>query len=164
MDKQIRTSSEEESQILFDTMRDNMNSQTRPKVGMFWYNPQRDRLVGIRSAFAHELSFNSKGRKTVSTLHHAIWDEVREDAIANGSSDKIFSEKDYTLVPRGRIFQISVPDSNEEYFEILIGGWLREYPSAAELILKSFNLKQCEHEFIYSQHWDIGHGTSELFI
>jgi len=160
----IRNSLDEESEILFDTMRDNLDSQTRPKVGMFWFNPERNRLVGVRSAFAHDLAFNSKGRKTVSDLHHTVWDDVREEALDNGSSDKIWGETDYTQVPRGRVFQIKVQDSGVEYFEILLGKWIHDYPQAAKLILKKFNLEGAEHEFIYSQHWDIGHGTSEFFI
>ena len=160
----IRTSTEEESKVLFDTMRDNVGSHNQPKVGMFWYNPERNRLVGIRSVFARDLAFNPKGRKTVRDLHHTAWDEVREDALANGSTDKIWYEEDYTQVPRGRVFQMEVPGSDTEYFEILIGKWIHEYPDAVKLILKAFNLEKSEYEFIYSQHWDIGHGTSEFFI
>ena len=135
----IRASTNEESEILFDTMRDSVGSHNQPKVGMFWYNPERNRLVGVRSVFAGDLAFNSKGRKTVRDLHHTTWDEIREDALAGGSTDKIWDEKDYTMIPRGRVFQIEVPDSDTEYFEILVGNWIYKYPDATRLILKAFN-------------------------
>ncbi|MCL1881081.1 MAG: hypothetical protein FWF76_02770 [Oscillospiraceae bacterium] len=162
--EKIKTSTNEECEILFETMRENIKAQNKPKIGMFWYNPERKRLVGVRSTFAHDLSFNSKGRKTVSDLHHTVWNDVREEALANGSPDAIWNEEDYTQVPRGRIFQIKVPDSDAEYFEILVGKWIHDHPEVTRLILKSFNLDETDHAFIYSQHWDIGHGTSELFI
>jgi len=160
----VRVGTSEQCEVLYDTMRANVSMQKRPKVGMFWFNPQRNRLVGVHSAFAHDLSFNSKGRKTVSDLHHTAWEGVREDAVANGSADDIWQEADYTQVPRGRVFQIQVPDSDAEYFEVLLGKWIHEYPDAKQLIVKAFNLEQSEFAFIYSQHWDIGHGTSEFFI
>ena len=128
--------SEADNEILMETMRENGRFQDNPQVGMFWYSPQRNRLVGVHSAYASELSFNAKGRKTMQVLQHKVWPDVREDAIANGSNDKIWSEEDYTQIPRGRIFQIKVPNSDVEYFEILVGSWINEYPQAANLIVK----------------------------
>ncbi|MCL1832064.1 MAG: hypothetical protein FWG45_04025 [Oscillospiraceae bacterium] len=161
---EFRKSTREESELLFDTMRANVGAHTRPKVGMFWYNPERGRLVGVRSVAAQDLQFNEKGRKTVSDLHHTSWDDIREDAIGSGSTDKIWSETDYTQIPRGCVFQIQVPDSDAEYYEVLVGKWIHEYPDAVELIVKAFNLADVEKSFIYSHHWDIGHGTSEFYI
>ena len=145
----VRNCTEEECQILYDTMRANADSQKLPKVGMFWYNPERGRLVGVYGTFARDLSFNAKGRKTVRELHHTTWSDVREDALANGSPDKIWTQEDYTQVPRGRVFQIQVPDSDAEYFEILVGKWIYEYPEAKSAILKSFNLENAEFEFVF---------------
>jgi len=160
----INTISNENNEILMDTMRANIDSQERPKVGMFWYNPERNRLIGIRSAFAHDLSFNAKGRKTVSDLHAKVWDDVREDAVANGSADIIWQEEDYTQVPRGRVFQIQVPDSAAEYFEVLVGSWINDFPDAIQSIIKAFNLNEADYQFIRSEHWDIGRGTSEIYF
>ena len=153
-----------DNEILMETMRENGRLQENPQVGMFWYNPARNRLVGVYSAYASELSFNAKGRKTMQVLHHKVWQDVREDAIENGSIDKIWEEEDYTQVPRGRIFQIEVPNSNAEYFEVLVGSWIKEYPQAVDLILKRFNLEHSDYQFIHSEHWDVGRGTSEFLI
>jgi hypothetical protein len=160
MSHELKKITEGETELLMETMRANGNSQNNPKVGMFWYNPERNRLAGVHSAYASELPFNAKGRKTMQVLHHTAWPDIREDAIANGSNDAIWREEDYTLVPRGRIFQIQLSDSSEEYFEIHIGSWLNEYPDVPALILKAFNLGQAKCDFIQSEHWDIGRGTS----
>ena len=155
---------DDENDLLMETMRDNVALQHEPKVGMFWFNPERNRLIGVSEAFASELPFNSKGRKTVRVLHHTAWPGVREDALASGSTDAIYREEDYTRAPRGRVFQIEVPGSDVAYFEVLVGSWIFEHPAAKKLIIDRFNLAQAEFEFIHSEHWDIGHGTSEIFI
>ena len=149
---------------LMATMRDGAGSQDSPKVGIFWYNPERNRLVGVRSAYAKELAFNPRGRKTLTVLHHTEWPSVREDAIANGSTDEIWTEEDYTQVPRGRVFQTALPGSDAEYFEVLVGSWLRQYPQAGELIRDQFNLRHADHDIIEDGHWDIGRGLSEIFM
>jgi len=159
--KRIET---DENDLLMETMRDNVNLQHGPKVGMFWYNPQRHRLIGVFESLASELPFNAKGRKTVRLLHHTTWPGVREDAIANGSTDAIYQEEDYTQVPRGRIFQVEIPGSDREYFEVLVGSWIFDYPDARSLILDRFNLNETDVDFIHSGHWDIGRGTSEIFV
>lgn len=51
-----------------DTMRGYVNTQDEPKVRMFWYNPESDELIGVESAYASELQFNNKGRKSVKAL------------------------------------------------------------------------------------------------
>jgi hypothetical protein len=164
MERPVKKITAEEHETLIETMRDNVDSQDKPKVGIFWYNPQRNRLVGIQSAYADELPFNAKGRKTVMALHHTTWPDVREDALANGSQDAIWQEEDYTMVPRGRVFQVAIPNSDAAYFEILAGSWLNDYPDAKALILKVFNLDEAEFDFIESHHWNIGRGTSEIFL
>ena len=153
-----------QNELLMDTMRDSVDAQDGPKVGMFWYNPARNVLVGVHSAYACELPFNEKGRKTLKVLHHTAWPGVRKAAVAIGSTDDIWQEEDYTQVPRGRVFQIQAPGRRAGYFDILVGGWADDCPQALELIVDEFNLKGAEYYFIHSEHWDIGRGTSELFI
>jgi len=153
-----------QNEILMDTMRDAVDSQDGPKVGMFWYNPARNVLIGVHSAFACELPFNNKGRKTLRVLHHTAWPAVRKAAIAIGSTDSLWNEEDYTQVPRGRVFQIVVPRSDVPYFEILVGSWADEYPQALQLIIDEFNLKGADFDFVHSRHWDVGQGTSEIFV
>jgi len=153
-----------QNEILMSTMRESVSAQNGPKVGMFWYNPARNMLIGVHSAFAAELPFNDKGRKTLQVLHHTAWPGVRKAAIAIGSADSLWDEEDYTRIPRGRVFEIEMPDKNARQFDILVGSWAEEYPKALALIIDEFNLDGVKYDFIHSAHRDVGRGTSELFI
>jgi|GEM_PF-1519074 hypothetical protein len=139
----------DEHEVLMETMRENVSEQAAPKAGMFWLNPERNRLVGVREAYASELDFNEKGRKTVKSLHNIVWNDVREDALAGESTDEIWQQTDYMVVPRGRIFQIEKPDKSE-YFEILVGSWIEKHPDAMQVILDRFNLNNASYDFIIS--------------
>ena len=152
-----------ENERLMQSMRDTVHEQNGPKVGMFWYNPARDALVGIHSAFAAELPFNERGHKTMQVLHHTAWPGVRKAAKAIGSNDAIWDEEDYTQVPRGRVFEVAMA-GNEPYFEVLVGSWAENHPHVLAMIAEEFNLSDVPHDFIHSRHWDIGRGTSEIFV
>jgi len=139
-----------DNKLLMEAMHDTVDLQDEPKVGLFWYNPERNRLVGVFSVHASDLSYNAKGRKTLRTLHHTSWQKVRENAILDGSNDKIWQEEDYTQIPRGRVFQIDRMGTAS--FEVLVGSWIHEYPQAARLIIEEFNLKEGEFDFVESEH------------
>ena len=158
----ITSISSDDNDILMEAMRDTVDTQDEPKVGIFWYNPERNRLIGVSSVYASDLSYNAKGRKTLHTLHHTAWPKLRENAILDGSKDTIWKEEDYTQVPRGRVFQIDRMGTAS--FEVLVGSWIHEYPQAARLIIDEFNLKEGEFDFVESEHWNVGRGTSEIFI
>ena len=158
----VRAATLAEHHEFMETMREGMVPENSAEVGLFWYNPERNRLVGVYSYPAMALPFNEKGRKTLRKYHHLEWPSVREEALDNGAQDTIWQEEDYTQVPRGRVFEVQYGD--EPYFEVMVGQWINEYPSAKALILKRFKLDKNYTEFIYSPHWDIGHGTSEFLI
>ena len=158
----ITSISSDDNDILMEAMRDTIDTQDEPKVGIFWYNPERNRLVGVSSVYAADLSYNAKGRKTLRTLRHTAWLKIRKNAILDDSNDKIWLEEDYTQVPRGRVFQID--RTGTASFEVLVGSWIHEYPQAAQLIVDEFNLKEDEFYFVESEHWNVGRGTSEIFI
>jgi len=153
-----------EHEILMNGMRTTKDAQNEPKVGLFWYNPERNVLVGVQSAFASELPFNSKGNKTLKILHDTSWESVRQNAIAIGSTDEIWDEESYMMVPRGRVFQRAVPGSDAGYYRICVGSWIRDYPRACELIVKAFNLGNSEYDIEHDEHWDVGRGDSEKLI
>ncbi|GHV07245.1 hypothetical protein FACS1894217_07650 [Clostridia bacterium] len=159
----IKKVSEEENSLLMQTMRDNVEVQDDPKVGMFWYHPKLGQLIGVKDAYAAELAFNEKGRKTLKSLHAKVWPEISSYALLTGAAKKPTGDiADYTQVPRGRVFQIDTP--GRTYFEVLVGSWINDYPEAAGLIIKQFNLNGVDFDFIESEHWDIGRGTSEIFF
>ena len=165
MNKPIKTISADEHEALIETMRDTVGSQDEPKVGLFWYDPKQKCLTGVKDAYASELSFNAKGRKTVKALHAKVWGEIRGAAIDSGIAQDLGGVLDeYTQVPRGRIFQVDRMGTGGPYFEVLVGGWIHEYPEAAGIIVDQFNLGDADFDFIESHHWNIGCGTSEIFL
>ena len=135
------------------SMSDNFENQEDPKVGIFWYDETDDELFGVTAAYAQELPFNSNGLKTVRTLHKTWWQEQKNKAVSKGKNPGIFI-KDYTLIPRGRIFQ-----SENGVFQLMCGSWINEH--IVGLVRDEFNLKNVPLEVKVDIHWEIGQGWSE---
>ena len=69
------------------------------------------------------------------------------------------SNGNYTLVPRGRVFEFK-----DVGYVVFTGEWIDNCPEAKDLILFEFNLPEDKTEFRKDSHWDIGHGWSQEFI
>ena len=136
-------------------MSDNFENQENPKVGIFWYDEASDDLFGVSAVNAQELSFNEHGTKTIGTLHKAWWKKQHERAKAKNQLNSIYL-KDYTQIPRGRIFQ-----RKDETFELFCGSWINEH--IVELVKDEFNLWNVSFEVKVDTHWEIGHGWSEEY-
>ena len=145
--------SEQEREIVMKTMSDNFNNQDEPKVGIFWYNEDADELFEISKIESSELQFNSNGLKTIKTLHKSLWQKQKNKAISKGKNPGIF-DKDYTEIPRGRIFQRS-----DGTFQLMCGSWINEH--IINLVKEEFDLKNVPFEVKIDEHWEIGHGWSE---
>lgn len=126
-----------------------------PMVGIFWYDLNKKELFGVYSTLAEDTQFsnisifNNKAR-TCKQLHYKIWDKNKhkhQDYRFNG---------DYTLTPRGRVFEIE-----NEGFVVCCGSWLEKHPEVKELIIDEFQLPESNTKFITDIHWDIGHGWSD---
>ena len=137
------------------------NNQFRNEsyVGIFWYDINNKDLFGVVSSRASELnSYYSQlfkcNVKTCSTLHYQIWKKNHFRA-----KDSRFLNADYTLCPRGRVFQL-----NNNKFVVCVGSWIDKYPEAKSIIIEEFELPIENTEFIKDIHWEIGHGWSEELI
>lgn len=145
-----------DANVFREVMLENMNHQADSEVGIFWYDPKRQELFGVKSAsvddvaWYHSSLFN-KDVKTCKPLHYKVWEKEHyrgKDVRFNG---------DYTLVPRGRIFYIK-----DEGFVVVVGEWINNYPEAKDEILYEFNLPD-DTEFRIDSHWNLGHGWSDKF-
>ena len=153
--KQVyREMSEHEQQIVMKSMADNFEHQDEPKVGIFWYNDKTDELFGVSKVNANDLKFNSNGLKTISILHKSWWQKEKNKAISKGKDPGIFG-KDYTLIPRGRIFQ----REEDGVFQLMCGKWINDY--IEDLVKDEFDLHNVSFERIINTHWEIGHGWGE---
>ena len=132
-----------------------LNRQDDPKLGIFWYNEEKDELFGISSIYSDEAQFNLNGKKTVKTLHKSWWIKQREKLKARKQSLGIFAQ-DYTMIPRGRIFQFS-----DGHFELMCGKWINDH--IVEMVKDEFNLHGVTLSITIDEHWEIGHGWSEEY-
>ena len=136
-------------------MQSNRGKDKEPKVGIFWYSPQRNDLFGVRSQrVSDQTSPNSRrefGSITISDMHEDVWKkEYHRQKYKNGGIGPFLGA--YEMVPRGRIFYN--PDT--EVFTIAVGSWIEQYPQAVPLIVEEFNLGETKYEVRTAQHWDIG--------
>jgi hypothetical protein len=149
----IRSLSEQKRDELISAMSDNFDSQDDPKVGIFWYDPDTNKLFGVSKINADELIFNSNGLKTVKALHRSWWQKEKNKLRTTGESVGILA-KDYTLVPRGRIFQ-----REDGVFLLMCGSWINQ--QIVSMVKNEFDLNEQQVEVTMDSHWELGNGWSE---
>jgi hypothetical protein len=119
-----------------------------PKLGIFWFNPNTQILFGVRKVIADSIPFDTMGFRTIKELHKDIWQDIVKE-----TKDFDF-RTDYTLVPRGRIFE-----ERGEGFLLMCGSWIKPY--IVKLVVKEFNLEQYSLKVEINTHWEIGNGWAE---
>ena len=150
-----QTLSEQEHDVVMSTMAEYFAHQDEPKVGIFWYDANADELFGVSKVNADDLQFNSNGLKTISILHKSWWQKEKNRAVSKGKDPGIY-KKDYTQIPRGRVFQ-----RKDGVFQLMCGSWINE--DIVSLIKDEFDLQNVQLEIKVDSHWEIGHGWSEEF-
>jgi hypothetical protein len=107
-----------------------------PSIGIFWYDPNDHTLFGV-------------GKKELTP-------QMVEEARAKGVdviNYPTFHNTHYTQVPRGRVAW------NIDKFIVLVGHWAEPVQEElAQLVEDTFHLPY--FEFVYDEHWDLGHGWS----
>ncbi len=94
-----------------------------------------------------------KGKPFISypQLHRQVWAKEYFRALANHTKTKF--KGDNTQIPRGRVAWTIVR------FIVLIGHWAEPIQDElTELLEKEFSLPY--FEFVYEEHWDLGHAWS----
>ena len=133
----IRHSTPNEHNDFMKIMSEGLHNED-PKVGIFWYNPQRNELFGVVA-----LSLDDQN---VSDCH-------------NGKTCKILHKKKWQQDnPRGRVFY------KDNKFLITVGSWINENENykVIDLVEKEFNLTNEDTEIVEDSHWDIGSGWENL--
>ncbi len=146
---------EEELTDAMNLMASNRGKDDEPKVGIFWYSPQKNDLFGVRSHRVTDyLKANSRtefGSVSCSEMHEDVWKkEYHRQKYKNNGIGPYRGA--YEMTPRGRIFYN--PDT--EVFSIAVGSWIEQYPQAIQLIVDEFNLAGTHYEVKTAHHWDIG--------
>jgi hypothetical protein len=152
---EVKQFSDEELDEAMRLMESNRGKDDEPKVGIFWYDPRKNDLFGVRSHRVSDyLKPNSRsefGSISCSEMHEDVWKkEYHRQKYKNGGIGPFTGA--YEMVPRGRIFY----NPEDDMFTIAVGSWIKQYPQAVDLIEEEFNLKETKHEVKTAHHWDIG--------
>jgi len=142
---------EQDRKKLISAMSDNFDKQDKPKVGIFWYDSEKEELFGVSKINADELNFNYNGLKTIGILHKDWWKKEREKLLFKKKPLGIYGS-DYSQIPRGRIFQ----REEDGVFQLMCGKWITD--QIAEMVKIEFDLCNVPFERIIDIRWEIGHG------
>ena len=127
-----------------------------PCVGIFWYDMAEEVFFGVRKMeltprMVEEAAENGVPFINYPHLHRQVWAKEYFRAQAKHEATKF--KGDYTQIPRGRVAW------NIDKFIVLVGHWAEPVlEKLTTLIEQEFSLPY--FEFIYDEHWDLGHGWS----
>lgn len=127
-----------------------------PCVGIFWYDTKDKELFGVRKSeltprMVEEAAESGLPFINYPHLHRQVW--AKEYFRAQATHEETKFKGDYTMIPRGRVAW------NVNRFIVLVGKWAEPIlEELTEKIEEEFSLP-C-FEFVYDEHWDLGHGWS----
>ena len=155
---EITQSSDEHIQNTMDVMSSNLDTQEKPKVGIFWYDTRDKVLFGVVAVDKDSFSKPNVGGGLISCreLHKAVWAKGfnKQKFKLNGVGPFV---GDYKDTPRVRIFYN--PQTN--HYTINVGSWIREHTECIDEILSEFNLENEDFSVEIAPHWDIGCGWGD---
>jgi hypothetical protein len=130
-------------------MKELNNKSAEPKVGLFWYDLKRNKLVGVHKISLDNAFDNGNGRKTIDELHKDVFKDI---------SDFYPQYNDFMDMERGRVFY----NYRKNIFIVKVGDWIEMFPNVKQLIINNFNLP-VNTEFSIDEHWNVGCGESDLY-
>ena len=151
----VEQATEEEARRTMEAMAANLGNQDAPKVGIFWYQEQGERLFGVvavnKDSFAKPNA--GGGLITCTELHKDVWKKrYHEQKYKLGGVGPFTG--DYKDHCRGRVFY----DPEQDTYLIMVGDWINANPQAIPMIVEEFNLTGVHYEVKVSYHWDLGNG------
>ena len=146
------------SQIAHDQQMADMKAfdEQMPSIGIFWYDLNDHTFFGVGKQELTPKMVEAAAEKGLPfinypKLHRQVWQKEFFKAQASHTPTKFTG--DYTQVPRGRVAW------NIDKFIVLVGHWAEPIlDELTALIEKEFALPY--FEFVYDEHWDLGHGWS----
>lgn len=126
--------SNEDRQAQMDDMRS--FDEQMPCVGIFWYDPKDHALFGVRKKELTPREVEEAKAQGVQMIEYPL-----------------LHDNDYTKVPQGRVTWTI------DKFIVLVGHWAEPIQEElTALVEEAFSLPY--FEFVYDEHWDLGHGWS----
>ncbi len=122
---------------LMADMRSNCSGQL-PSVGIFWYNPEKHSLFGVRKEEMSPVRAEaaaSDGLPFINypELHRDVWDQLHLTG-------------EYDVAPRGRISWVI------NKFIVLVGEWARPVEAELSLLVEKEFALPC-FEFVFDRHF-----------
>jgi len=151
----IQQATDTEAQQTLEAMAANLQNQDAPKVGIFWYQEQGERLFGVVAVNKDSFAKPNVGGGliTCTELHKDVWKKrFHEQKYKLGGVGPYTG--DYKDHCRGRVFYNPATDT----YQIMVGSWINNNPQAIAMIVEEFNLSNVKYEVKTSYHWDIGNG------
>ena len=112
-----------------------------PSIGIFWYDPKDHSLFGVGKKELTPQMVEESRAKGVDVIEYPL-------STLNFQLSTISAQ-----VPRGRVAW------NIDKFIVLVGRWAEPIQDElTQLIEDTFHLPY--FEFVYDNHWDLGHGWS----
>lgn len=146
--------SDEEHKILLADMK--AFDEQMPCIGIFWYDPEDKSFFGVRKKeitpkMVEEAADRGFPFINYPILPRLVW--MKECFKAQAKHEDTKFKGDYTQIPRGRVAW------NIDKFIVLVGHWAEPIlDDLTTLIEEEFSLPY--FEFVYDEHWDLGHGWS----
>ncbi len=151
----ISRATAEEAEMTMEAMAANLGNQNKPKVGIFWYQIQGERLFGVVAVNKDSFARPNVGGGLISCteLHKDVWKKKFKEQKykLNGQGPYVGDYKDHA---RGRIFYNPKTDT----YQIMVGSWIKGNEKAINMIVDEFNLTDVHYEVKISYHWEIGVG------
>lgn len=127
-----------------------------PSVGIFWYDPADKVLFGVKKMeltpkMVEEAADKGLPFINYPHLHRQVW--AKEYFRAQASHIETKFKGDYTIIPRGRVAW------SVDKFIVLVGHWAEPLMDELTALIETEFHLPC-FEFIYDEHWDLGHGWS----
>lgn len=150
----MKNLTEEQHNAQMDDMRS--FDEQMPCVGIFWYDLNDHSFFGVRKKEltpreVEEAAIKGKPFINYPQLHRQVWAKEYFRAQAKHLDTKF--KGDYTQIPRGRVAWTI------DKFIVLDGHWAEPIQDElTRLLEKDFSLPY--FEFVYDEHWDLGHGWS----
>lgn len=155
----IRQSTSSEHDEFVGIMEEGLHNED-PKVGIFWYNPQRNELFGVVALSLDDPEVTKSGNgKTCKILHKKKWAiEYRKLKFKEKKENTFPYIGAYEDKPRGRVFY------KDNKFIITVGSWINDDENyrAIDLVEDVFDLTNEDTEIVIDSHWEIGTGWENL--
>ena len=127
-----------------------------PCIGIFLYDLESHSLFGVYKKEITPKMVEEAAEKGLPFInyphpHRQVW--AKEYFKAQAKHEETKFKGDYTQVPRGCVAW------NIDNFIVLVGHWAEPLlDELTALVEEEFSLPY--FEFVYDEHWDIGHGWS----